>query len=159
MTALGLEQLRAELDQLRSSVDHEVALGFRNARAYGDGSNNDEYYAVMEEQMVLSARIALLEEIVDRAIVVDKSEASDGIAAIGAGVLLRDLPSGTERRYRLANAHTGDVGSISAASPMGQALIGAAAGEVVTLVLPDGSTRSVQLLAVEPAISREELAA
>ena len=64
MTSAGLEELRGELAQLRRRVSEEIALRLREARSYGDGSNNDEYHAVREEQIVLEARIASLENTV-----------------------------------------------------------------------------------------------
>ena len=149
-TAASLEDLRSELELLRQRVQQEVAQRLRDARSYGNGSNNDEYHAVLEEQMVLSARIAMLEDIVRRAVVVDPDEEDQGVAGIGATVIIEDLASGGEHRYRLTSAHALDHGVISAASPMGQALLGATAGEVVTLALPNGSSRSVRLLGVEP---------
>lgn len=149
MTATGLELLRAERERLRHRVQREIAQGLRDARPYGGGSNNDEYHAVREEQMVLEARVALLDERVARAVVVDPQEAGAGAAAIGATVLIEDLASGSERRYRLASAHALDSDAISAASPMGQALLGETAGKVVTVDLPNGKSRSVRLLAVE----------
>lgn len=151
MTATGLEQLRGELEVLRHRAQQDVTQRLHDARSYGNGSNNDEYHAVLEDQMVLWARIAMLEETVGRAVVVDPGEAGEGVAVIGATVLVEDLTSGSERRYRLASAHAMDSGAISAASPMGHALMGATAGQVVTLDLPDGSSRSVRLLAVEAA--------
>lgn len=156
MTATGLEQLRSELELLRRDAQQDLAQRLREARSYGDVSNNDEYHAVLEDQIVNSARIAMLEETVARAVVVDPDEAGDGVAVIGATVLVEDLVSGGRRRYRLASAHALDPDAISAASPMGQALIGATAGAVVTLDLPNGSSRSVRLLAVEAAATRAQ---
>ena len=148
MTATGLEQLRGELELLRHRVHEEIAQRFRDARSYGHGSNNDEHHAILEDQIILEARIALLEETVGRAVVVGPEE-DEGVAVIGATVLIEDSASGETRRHRLASAHSMNPNVISAASPMGQALMGARAGDVVTLDLPNGSSRSVRLLAVE----------
>ena len=151
MTEAGVEELRGELERLRRRVRQEIAQRLQEARSYGTGSNNDEYHAIVEEQMVLSARIAMLDEIVGRAVVIDPDQAGEGVAAIGATVLIEDLASGGEHRYRLAGAHALDPDVISAASPIGQALIGAVAGDIVTVDLPNGDSRSVRLLAVEAA--------
>ena len=156
MTATGLEELQGELERLRHRVKQEIAQRLHDARSYGDGSNNDEYHAIVEEQLVLSARIAMLEEIVGRAVVIDPDQTGEGAAGIGATVLIEDLASGAEHRYRLAGAHALDPDVISAASPMGQALIGAVAGDVVTLDLPNGRSRSVRLLAVEAAAGGDQ---
>jgi transcription elongation factor GreA len=149
MTAAGLDQLRRELGRLRQHAQHQVEQRLREARPYGEGSNNDEYHAVREEQMVLEARVAALEDRIDRAVVVDAKNAARGAAVIGATVTIEDLETGTRSRHLLRSAHhTVAPDVISAASPMGQALIGARAGTVVTFELPNGRTRSVRLVAV-----------
>ena len=150
MTAAGLESLRSELGRLRERTGLEVAQRLREARPYGEGANNDEYHAVREEQMVLQARMASLDETIARAIVVDSGDAVQGVAAIGSTLWVEDLASGATAPYRLAGAHQSigrDV--ISAASPMGRALMGAAPGTVATVELPNGRSRSVRLVDVE----------
>jgi transcription elongation factor GreA len=150
MTAAGLEALEAELDELRRRSRQELAERLREARAYGEGSNNDEYYAAWEEQMVIEARMADLEDTVRRATVVGSELAADGVAAIGSVLSVEDLGSGDISQYRLAGAHQAlERSAISAASPVGQALLGAAPGAVVNVHLPNGRSRSLRLLAVE----------
>jgi transcription elongation factor GreA len=149
MTRAGREKLRSVLEELRRRHREELAHRLRDARSYGDGSNNDEYHALREEQMVLEARIALLEATVRRAVVTDTDQL-DGVAGIGSTVSIEDLASHSHSRHRLASAHAGGNGGISAASPLGQALIGARPGAVVTFELPNGRSRSVRLTAVEP---------
>jgi transcription elongation factor GreA len=149
MTSAGLDKLRSELKRLRRQTRTHVEQRLREARPYGEGSNNDEYHDVREEQMVLEARLAALEDTIDRAVVVEAAHARRGTAVIGATVTIQDLESGQTSRHRLSGAHqalTPDV--ISAASPMGQALMGARAGAVVTIDLPDGRSRSVRLVSV-----------
>jgi transcription elongation factor GreA len=149
MTRAVFEELSGELDRLRSQLRQEIAQGLRDARSYGDGSNNDEYHAVREEQMVLQARIASLEETLARAVVVGPNAADDGVAVVGSTLSIEDLGSGETTRYRLAGSHSGGRNIISAASPLGQALMGAAPGTVVTVELPSGRSRSVRLVTVE----------
>jgi transcription elongation factor GreA len=149
MTAAGLNELRSELERLRERTRTHVEQRLREARPYGEGSNNDEFHDVVEEQMVMEARLAALEDTIDRAFVIDAEQATRGAAVIGAMVTIEDLESGTTSRHRLAGAHqTLTPGAISAASPMGQALMGARAGAVVTVDLPNGRSRSVRLLSV-----------
>lgn len=140
MTAAGLESLRSELGRLRERTGLEVAHRLREARPYGEGANNDEYHAVREEQMVLQARMASL----------DRGDAVQGVAAIGSTVWVEDLASGTTAPYLLTSAHQ-PIGPdvISAASPIGRALIGAVPGTVATVDLPNGRSRSVRLVDVE----------
>jgi transcription elongation factor GreA len=150
MTAAHLESLRSELERLRERTGLEIAQRLREARFYGEGANNDEYHAVREEQMVLQARMASLEETIARAIVVDPGDAVQGVAAIGSTVWVEDLASGTTTPYLLTSAHQ-PIGPdvISAASPIGRALMGAVPGTVATVDLPNGRSRSVRLVDVE----------
>ena len=100
MTAAGLASLRSELGRLRERTGLEIAEQLREARFYGEGANNDEYHAVREEQMVLQARMASLEETIARAIVIDSGDAVQGVAAIGVD------PLGRGSRLRSHLAHT-----------------------------------------------------
>lgn len=126
----------------------DIAERLRDARQYGDGSNNDELLAVREEQIVVEARIALLEHVIARAVITDPAQ-RNGIAGIGSTVSLEEVPSGAIKTYRLASAHAIGGGTISAASPMGQALIGSRAGAIVSLELPNGRSRSVRVVSVK----------
>jgi transcription elongation factor GreA len=148
MAAADLEELRAELRQVGVHGRAEIAERLRDARQYGDGSNNDELHAVREEQMVIEARIALLEHVIARAVIADPPQ-GNGIVSIGSTVSLEEVPSGAVKTYRLASAHAIGDGTISAASPMGQALIGSRAGAVVSLELPNGRSRSVRVVSVK----------
>ena len=152
MTAARLAELRAQLELLHGHERGEIAQRLREARTYGDGSNNDEYHALREEQMVTEARVALLENTVANAVVIDTSQTAEGVAAIGSTITIEDTASGREGRYRLGSAHEPlerDV--ISAASPVGQALMGVAPGTIVTVELPKGRYRTVRLLSTETA--------
>ena len=152
MTAASLNDLRDELEQMRRRTRLEMAQRLREARAYGGGSNNDEYHAVREEQMVLEARIASLEDTLARAIVLDAEDAAPGVVAIGCSVLIEDLASGAASQHLpTCSHHSLGPNTISAASPMGQALIGTTAGTIVTVELPNGGSRSVRLRDVENA--------
>lgn len=150
MTTDEPDALRWRLGRLRGPAREEIALRLREARAYGDGSNNDEYHAVREDQMVLEARIASLERAIARTVAVDPGDVRDGCATVGSTVSVQDLDSGTTSSYAIAGTPgpTGQV--VSAASPMGQALVGARAGTVVTADLPRGRRRRLLVLTVEP---------
>ncbi len=149
VTRARLEELQGELSRLRRRADEEIAHGLREARSYGDGSNNDEYHAVREEQMVLLARIASLEEAIANAVVVDPEATAEGAAVIGSTVVIEDLATEMKTRHRLASAHSGEREAISAASPLGQALMGATPGTTVTVDLPNGRSRRVRSAEVE----------
>jgi transcription elongation factor GreA len=149
MTADTLNELRDELEHLRRRTRLEIAERLREARAYGDGSNNDEHHAVVEEQMVLEARLRSLDATIARAKVVDRREPEDGVAVIGSTLLIEDLDSGSLSEYRLGSDHeTLRPDTISVSSPMGKALVGATPGTIVTVDLPNGRSLSVRLAEV-----------
>jgi transcription elongation factor GreA len=160
MTAASLRQLREELDRLRRRTRVEIAQRLREARAYGDGSNNDEYHAVREEQLVLEARMASLEDTIEAAVVIDPDEYRRGAVVIGSVMLLEDLSSGAMRQYRLTSSHDSIApDTITAASPMGRALLGATPGTVVAVELPSGQSRGVRLLEVRHEHEQQGLSA
>jgi transcription elongation factor GreA len=149
MTAATLDELRDELHRLRELANVETAQRLRDARGYGEGTNNDDYHAVREDQMVLEARIASLEATIGRARIVDSRAAGEETAVIGSTVLIEDLDSGAVRRYRLVSAHE-SLGweAMSAGSPMGQAIVGTNPGTTVAVELPSGRVRRVRLVEV-----------
>jgi transcription elongation factor GreA len=145
MTAANLRELRDGLDQLRRRTRVEIAQRLREARSYGEGLNN----AIREEQLVLEARMASLEDTIEAAVVIDLDDYDRGAAVIGSTVLIEDLASGAVSRHRVTSAHQ-PIGpdTITAASPIGQAIMGATPGTVVTVELPKGRSRSVRLVDV-----------
>jgi transcription elongation factor GreA len=149
MTADTLNELREELEQLRRRTRQEIAERLREARAYGAGSNNDEHHAVVEEQMVLEARLRSLEDTIARASIVDRHQVEEGLAVIGSVVVIEDMDAGTLYEYRLGGDHEPvRSDTVSVSSPMGQALLAAAPGTIVTVDLPHGRSRTVRLAEV-----------
>jgi transcription elongation factor GreA len=149
MTPAGAYDLAAELERLRGIGRDEIAQRLRDASGSGDDSNNDEHHAIRDEQAILEARIGSLEDILSRAVIVDPDTTGD-LAVLGSLVTVEDLDSGKRSSYRIAGAHE-PIGEdfVSAASPVGRALMGTAAGAVVTVELP--SRRSLRVRVVEIA--------
>ena len=149
MTVAGFQELRSELDHLRSTEREEVCQRLRDARSYG--AESDEVYALREEEAILEARIAVLEETLARAAIVRPDETSDGLVTVGCVVAVEDQASGKTSRYTISGAHEPFVsGRISAASPMGQALLGCAPGDVVQVALPRGRSKHVRVISADP---------
>ena len=120
----------------------------RIARQYGDGSNNDDYLAVLEDEAIVDARIARLAETLARAEIIDPAVSADS-AAIGATVTVRDTTSASPVDYVIASAHADtQPGHVSAASPVGEALLGRRRGDRVTVTLPRGRMRQLEIVAI-----------
>jgi transcription elongation GreA/GreB family factor len=152
VTAAAHEALKLELEKLRHEKHHDIPERLRVARAYGDGSNNDEYLAIMEDDAIVGARLARLEDILSRATVIAPADSHDTVA-IGSSVTLYDLRSGNTVEYTIAGAHDfSESGVVSAVSPVGAALLGRSSGDLVRVQLPRGRTRELEVLAIrQPA--------
>jgi transcription elongation factor GreA len=153
LTADGARMLSGEIDRLRAEKDEQVARRLREARQAGSWGDGDEYLAIKEEEAILAARIASLEEFVHHATLIDDSPAEDGLVGIGSVVDVEDVASGRRMRYELVGWHDGaQPGTASAGSPVGQALLGQPVGSTVDVELPDGRTRELRIVAVEGAL-------
>jgi transcription elongation factor GreA len=148
MTAHGLAALRNHLEGLRRERDHEVRERLEAAR----GSGEDEYLAIKEEEAVLAARIANLEDLLARASVADAGAGGHTVVGIGATVSVEFLASGATARLRIVGAHEPlRSQTASTASPIGQALLGKEPGEIVQFELPSGKAQSLRVLGITGA--------
>lgn len=149
LTRDGERAMRAELERLRHELDTEVAARLREAREYGAGSENDDLHQIREEEAILTARIARLEEILARARIVDEDVEGD-VVTIGSRVRVKDASSGEVTTLVLVGGHEPvSAGSVSIASPVGKALLGATPGATVSVPLPKGKTKTLEILSVE----------
>ena len=143
VTESGLEAIRNELADLkRQRVD--IVEAIRIAAADKDFRENAPLDAAREDQGKAEARIRELEETLRRAVVVDRSTRSAaGGAQIGATVVLCEITSGRDRTYTLVDSTEADpaAGKISAASPVGGAIVGKSEGEEIDVQAPGGTRR------------------
>ena len=150
VTAETHAALEREVADLLSEKERDIPERLRAARENGDGSSNDEFLAIREEEIVIDARIARLQDILGRARVIDRAESSATIA-IGSAVLVKDLESGKEVDYVIDSAHAAAApGTVSAVSPVGAALLGRRRGERIVVDLPKGRKLKLQVLALKP---------
>jgi transcription elongation GreA/GreB family factor len=149
LSAEGERAMREELERLRHELEVDVVARLKEAREYGAGSENDDLHQIREEEAILTARIARLEEILARARVVS-DDVEDDVVTLGSRVRVRDAASGKVTTLVLVGGHEpAEAGSVSAASPVGQALLGASPGETVSVPLPKGKTKTLEVLGVE----------
>ena len=141
VTAEGYERLCSELESLRSEGRRAMSEQLREARADGHLENNPALFDVLEEQAQLERRIATLEAQLAAARIAEPNR--DGSAGIGSFVRLRDLETGELFGHALVGAIEGNAGQgcVSAEAPVGRALVGAATGDIVTVVCPRGELR------------------
>jgi transcription elongation factor GreA len=153
LTAMTRRALEDELARLRDERLREIPARLRIAREFGDTANNDEHLAIREEEAVLAARVARLEDVLRRAVVVDPVAAYDRVA-IGSNVSAVDVETGETLEYLIDGAHgAGKPGTVSAISPVGRAMLGRRRGEHVSVELPNGRTRELKLRDIRASAS------
>ena len=140
ITAEGYERLRRELETLRGEGRRAMSERLR-ARADGHLEDNPALFDLLEEQAHLERRIATLEARLAAARIAEPN--GDGSAGIGSSVRLRDLETSDLFEYELVGAIEGNVGQgrVSVEAPVGRALLGAAAGDIVRVACPRGELR------------------
>lgn len=148
LTQAEFDELVRELDALRSRHRSEVARRLREARTFGGSTENDDVLAVAEDAVIDEARIAHFEETLRLASVVDGAGANDG-AGLGSTIRVSDDAS-REREYLLIGRRGEQSGrhEVTMASPVGKALWGTHPGDTVYAVLPNGRSRTLQVLDV-----------
>ena len=142
LTPEGLANLKGELDQLSTVRRREVAARIKEAREFGDISENAEYDDAKNEQAMLEARIALLEEKLRSATVIDQSELSTDVVHVGSVVHVKD-EGGKSTKYTIvgsAEANPSEL-RLSNESPVGKALLGHKRGEEVVFATPKGERK------------------
>lgn len=139
MLASGYDALQAELKNLKSTERPNVVAAIEEARAHGDLSENAEYHAAKERQGQIEANIAMLEDRLARAEVIDPAMLKGDKVMFGATVKLLDEDD-EEVTYQIVGAEESDVkgGKISYTSPLARALIGRRAGDEVEVPTPSG---------------------
>ena len=141
LTAERLEELKAELEHLKTVREHEVAELIKEARGFGDLSENSEYDEAKNEQGKLYSRIAELEDILLHAVIVDEAEMDSDKISIGCKVIVTNLDTRKQMpAYKIVGSQEADVMSraVSEDSPFGKALMGRKAGDEVTVEAPKG---------------------
>jgi transcription elongation factor GreA len=149
MTLEGHKNLEQELQRLKSVERPRIIAAISEARAHGDLSENAEYHAAKEQQGLNEARVAELEDKLNRAEVIDTSKLSGDTIKFGATVTLQDEDSEDKVTYTIVGDTEGNLrnGKISISSPIARALIGKSKGESVDVTTPKG-TRTLEVLQV-----------
>ena len=153
ITAEGLEKLKEELEQLSTVKRREVAQRIKEAREFGDISENSEYDDAKNEQALVEQRIVVLEDKLRRSTVIDKKKIGTDVVAVGVAVHVKDQSSGDSRRFEIVGSAEADLtnGKLSNESPIGSALIGHQRGEIVSVEVPRGPKRKLKIKQIEVA--------
>ena len=151
LTPEGLEKLKEEIGHLQTTKRREVAERIKEAREFGDISENSEYDDAKNEQAMLESRIAVLEEKLRAATVIDASELDTDIVRVGTKVHVKDQGSGKSIQYTVVGSTEADpsAGRLSNESPVGKALLGHKRNETVKVTLPNGKKREFKITKIE----------
>ena len=143
------DRLRAELEDLTTRGRVDIAQAIETARELGDLKENADYHAAREDQGRMEARIRQLQSLIDNAVIVDSSHASDTVAQ-GSIVALRYEGDDDADRFLVGSIEERreDVAVVSPQSPLGQAVIGRRKGDVVEYQAPGGNLK-VEIVDIE----------
>ena len=153
LTADGLEKLKTELALLQGDRRREVAQRIKEAREFGDITENSEYDDAKNEQAMLEARIAQVEERLRSATVVDAKDVSTESVQVGSVVNVKDQKTDKSTKFKIVGSAEADPSEnkLSNESPVGRALIGHKRGDVVSVPVPRGPVRKLKITKIEAA--------
>ena len=139
MSEERLQELNDELHYLQTVREKEVAQQIKEARSFGDLTENSEYDEAKTEQGKLYAKIAEVKNLVENAEIVQVSERTDSVG-MGSRVTVRDMEFSTDETYEIVGSQEADpaLGRISDDSPFGKALMDRKKGEMVEIHAPAG---------------------
>lgn len=144
------DQLKDELHYMETVREREVAEQIKEARSFGDLSENSEYDEAKAEQGKLYSKIAEVKNLLENAEIVEVEVVAKGVVGIGSKVRVMDMEDSSETDFQLVGSQEANPmqGKISDDSPIGKALMGHKKDEVVTVEAPAGSMK-FKILSVE----------
>ncbi len=142
MSQESLDKIKEELDYLETVRTKEVAEQIKEARSFGDLSENSEYDEAKTEQGKLYSRIAELKDLIENA-QIDNTTAMAGTIGHGSHVKVRDLEDDSVVEYQIVGSQDANPmhGRVSSDSPFGMALLGHKAGDEITVEAPVGQLK------------------
>lgn len=151
LTVKGAEQLKKELQHLKSVARPEIIAAIAEARSHGDLSENAEYESAKERQGFIEGRIAELESKLSYAEIIDpRSLNAEGKVVFGATVTVLNFENDEQTTYQIVGDEEADIKQfrISLSSPIARAMIGKEAGDVAEVQAPTG-LREYEILNVQ----------
>lgn len=149
LTEEGLKKLQDELEYLKVTKRKEITEKIKEARGFGDLSENSEYDAAKDAQATMEQRVVEIENIIKNAKIVSADEMPTDVVSITSKVKVYDCDLEEEEEYIIVGATESDPvsGKISDESPIGKALLGKKAGDTVEVETP-GGTISIKILEI-----------
>ena len=140
LTQEGYDKLVEELELLKTKGRTEIAEKIKDARTYGDLSDNSEYDDAKNEQAIMEARIVTIEATLKNAQIINEDEISNEYVHLASKVVIEMIATGRTVEYKIVGSNDTDPknGAISDESPVGKAIMGKKAGDVVEVETPSG---------------------
>ena len=143
LTPKRLKELQDEMVWMKTVREKEVAEQIKEARSFGDLSENSEYDEAKNEQGKLYSREAEGPAILDNYILIEEDASDDTVINLGCTVTVLDLDLDEEEEYRIVGSQEADPmeGRISEESPFGKALMGKEVGDEIVVEAPVGELK------------------
>ncbi|MDP9344199.1 MAG: transcription elongation factor GreA [Actinomycetota bacterium] len=151
LTPEGLEKLQSELEELQTVKRREVAERIKEAREFGDITENSEYDDAKNDQMMLEQKIAQIEERLRSAQVIEVGALSTDIVRVGVTVNVKDEKGVSLKFMVVGSAEAAPPDKLSNESPVGKAVMGHKRGDEVSVSLPSGKKRTLKITKIDVA--------
>jgi transcription elongation factor GreA len=153
LTRDGLKKLEDELDELKTVHRREVNERIRQAKEFGDISENAEYEDAKQEQAFVEGRILKLEGMIRNARIIDQSDFVADEVHLGAAVKVKETTSGASHEFTIVGSAEADPKNarLSNESPLGRALMGRKQGETVDFTTPRGQLMKYKIESINKA--------
>lgn len=148
ITKEGLEELKAELEDLTKNQRPEIINAIKEARALGDLSENAEYHAAKDQQGVVEARIKELEYLIDNATIIEEGSSKE--VRVGSTVEIKYVDDDEVEEYKIVGSTEADPfeNKISNESPIAKVIMGKVVGDVVDVESPNGSYK-IEIISIK----------
>ena len=151
LTKQGLDELKSKIEYLQNDRRREVAARIKEAREFGDISENAEYDDAKNEQAMLERQIAELEDKLRGAQVIDEKAVTNEVVSVGVTVHVKDQKTDKSVKYKIVGSAEANPSEnkLSNESPVGKALLGKKRGELVSVPVPRGPARKLKITKIE----------
>lgn len=148
ITKEGLEELKAELENLTKVERPEIVNAIKEARALGDLSENAEYHAAKERQGIVESRIHELEYLIENATIIKEGTSKE--VRIGSTVEIKYLEDDETDEYKIVGSTEADPfeNKISNESPIAKVIMGKKVNDIVSVESPTGNYQ-VQIISIK----------
>jgi transcription elongation factor GreA len=151
LTQQGLDDLKEKIEHLSTVRRREVAERIKEAREFGDISENSEYDDAKNEQAMLERQIGELEEKLRGAQLIDEKAVTTDVVSVGTTVHVKDQKTDKSAKYKIVGSSEANPADskLSNQSPVGKALLGKKRGDVVSVPVPRGPQRKLKITKID----------